>query len=337
MSVTQVDTRLGCGLAFAGCHFVFHIGVDIGFSLHHTALLCDGARTVDAAAGAHIHLNESMIQRLDIFKHIHQSVHSVHSQIAVAVGQHVERTDDTLGGRICFGEVGATVVVGDGEVVDSLQVYVVLSEELEQFLEGKYRIDAMFVCLALLGNTRSDEDDLQIGIVAAQHLGVCHHGRVDRSQVLQSLGIVHLYETAGGRTCRGDEVSHLAFCQQPFVLFRNGLGTHSGFLHDGEAQFGQRDTQQGEVVLVQAAYERRRHCGCDAYAGLQQFAHHRQFAVLYLGLLRAHLGAMSAEDAVFFNDLGMVVLDVDSLHRAFTQTTVTVLALYRLKFQVFRH
>ncbi len=39
--------------------------------------------------------------------------------------------------------------------------------------------------------------------------------------------------------------------------------------------------------------------------------------MLYLGMLGAYLGAMATQDAVLLDDLRVMVLDVDGLHRAF--------------------
>jgi hypothetical protein len=43
---------------------------------------------------------------------------------------------------------------------------------------------------------------------------------------------------------------------------------------------------------------------------------------------------MSAKYAMFLYDLGVMILDIDGLDRALTQTPVAVLTLYRLEFQV---
>ena len=73
----------------------------------------------------------------------------------------------------------------------------------------------------------------------------------------------------------------------------------------------------------------------DAGSAAQQLAHHGQLAVLYFGLLGAHLRAMAAQYAVVFQYLSVVILDVYCLHRTLAQATVAVLALHRPEFKIF--
>ncbi len=98
----------------------------------------------------------------------------------------------------------------------------------------------MFVSLALLGYAGADENNLQVWVVAAQHFGVRHHGRVDRGQIGQSFGIVHLYQATGCRTSRRDKVAHFAFGQHSFVLFGDGLCADGRLFGYGKTKFGKR-------------------------------------------------------------------------------------------------
>jgi hypothetical protein len=59
--------------------------------------------------------------------------------------------------------------------------------------------------------------------------------------------------------------------------------------------------------------------------------------MLYLGMLGAHLGAMTAQDTMLFYNLSMMILNVYRFHRTLAQALVAVLALHSLKFQIFRH
>ena len=171
----------------------------------------NGAGSVDAAAGAYIHLDEHMVHRLYVLQHVGNTVCTVHRHIPVSFRQGIKRTYDALRGRISFGAVGNGFLVTHRQPVHVFNVNIVLLQELNQFIKGDDGIDGMFVSLAFFGNAGADENHFELRIVTAQHFSVCHHGRVNRGEIWECFGVIHLYQTAGCRTGRGDEVPHVAF------------------------------------------------------------------------------------------------------------------------------
>ena len=236
-------------------HLVFNVAVDISLSFDNTALAHYGTGAIDAAAWAHVHLDEHMVHRFYILQNVGDTVNTVHRHISVTIGQGIERPDDALGGRIGFGSVGHRGLIAHRKFVYRIEVDTVLLQKLQKLIEGDDGINGMFIGLALLSDTGTDKDQLEVRVVAAQHLCMCHHGRVDRGQIRQCLGIIHLYQTAGCRTGRGDEVAHFTFCQHTFVFFCNSLCSHGCLFSKGKAELGQCYAQDGEIILTQTTYK----------------------------------------------------------------------------------
>ncbi len=125
MGVSQRHPCVGRRQMFACGHLVFHIAVDICLSLNHTAIVCNRARSVDAATGTHVHLYEHVVHRLNVFQHIGNTVHAVHCHVSVAFRQSVERAYNALRYRIGFRAVGDVALVAYRKFVYSIQVYAV--------------------------------------------------------------------------------------------------------------------------------------------------------------------------------------------------------------------
>ena len=336
MGVGQAHACIGGGTHGMRGLVVGHIGVDVGLGLYHAAGARNTLRAIDATAGAGVHLDEDMVQALDVLQHVGQTVDAVHGHIGITLRQRVEGADDAPRHRESFGQVHPAAVAGNGQAVDGSEVDIVLLEEREQLVEGQHPVDAVLVGLALLGQAGAHEDHLQLRVVLAQHLGMRRHGRIHRRQVGQRLGVVHLDQAAGSRTGGGDEVAHLALGEHTLVFLHHGLGTEGGLLDHREAQLGHRYAHHLEVVDPQAAHKRRRHRG-GHMALTQQGAHLVQPAHGHLGLLRAGQRAVAAEDAVVLDHTGMMSFDFDRLHGTLAKATVAVLALDNAGFDIVSH
>ena len=69
----------------------------------------------------------------------------------------------------------------------------------------------------------------------------------------------------------------------------------------------------------------------------KQTVHLILLAVDYLGILRTYHRAAAAEDTPFLDDLRLVILDFDRLHRTLPEAFITVLATGFLELEVFFH
>ena len=233
--------------------------------------------------------------------------------------------DDALGNGVFLGQIRHSVPFLQHDIGDLVNLHIFFFEKLHHILEGQDIVDEVaFLSLAFLGDARTDEDDLGLGMLFLEDFGVGHHWRIDGRQILERHRVILLNHAAYGRTGRRNEVFELSGFQQVGVLLGHRLRPDSRLFRIKKAKFGQREFHHPEVGKSETGNERRGDTGDHLVGTRQQGAHFVDFAVHHLRVLRAHERAVAAQDASVFDNLRLMSLDVNGFHRTFAQAFVAV-------------
>ena len=166
---------------------------------------------------------------------------------------------------------------------------------------------------------------------------MCDHGGVHRSKIFQGMRVVLLDQTAEGGAGRGYEIGILS-CRYAFRIFLgHSICSDSRLLRKGEAELEEHRLHLCETLQTERGDEGGSDTCHHIAAAEQQIVHFLLFAVNYLGILRAHHCAASAEYAPFLYDLRLVVLHLNSLYRALPQTFIAVLTPGLLELEILFH
>ena len=202
-------------------------------------------------------------------------------------------------------------------------------QKIGQFFKGENRIyDALVVFrLILFGNARTDEYCLCVRDAFLDIYAVCLHRRHYICKIGKLGREVFLYQKIDGMTTGGDDNIVLLLAKHSLIFGLNDRSTDSGFLYVSEAEFFECLTHcfNSNAVIVsnkgRSKADDNRITALDQYSDLFRAVHD------LLCVLWAHNKAMTAQNALIADNMGLVTRKADSLNRAVTDTLITVLAV----------
>jgi hypothetical protein len=182
-------------------------------------------------------------------------------------------------------------------------------------------------CFFLLRDAGTQENDIDViaEFFPDEKAGRHHRGN-HGSHVRNKLRIVFFNQVIGSGAAGRDDVFHLSFLQQLFILGRDESRSFAGLTEIFKAQLLQRAPDLADRAAFHKSHEGRRHRDNDPSPAPDHFPDFRKFRRKTFCLLRADLQALSAEDAVVFHDFGPFVLDLNGLYEAVPHALVAVLA-----------
>ena len=162
------------------------------------------------------------------------------------------------------------------------------------------------------------------------------HRRIDGREILQRLRVIQLDHRIDGGAAGGDKIFEASFFEQLFVLCGHLARADTGFLRIGKPQPAQSEPHDVEILQAEAGYKRGSD-GSDDAAACEKALHLLPLAVHALGVLRADLGAVTAEDAAAVDDLGVVIDHLDGFDRTLAQAFIAVFAAGILEIEIADH
>ena len=168
-------------------------------------------------------------------------------------------------------------------------------------------------------------------------LCMSHHRRIHRRKKLYRPGIIlahHAhYRRAGGRY----EILIFTAFKKLIVFGSDAVCSHGGFLRLGKTEQLQSRAHYAEIVRRKAGNKRRSQRGDNLSVGRKQLFNRFQAAVNALGVLRANVDAMTAENTAIVDNARLSRLHSYGLNGTVAQAPVAVFAIGLIKIQIFCH
>ena len=293
--------------------------------------------TVHAASLAGGHFDKAVVKLSfpDILQGLHGIPHPVADQVVeITVFAFHGLQNAAVGGKEARPGFFGQFLFPGGLHGDSLRC-----EPFVQLPEGQRGLHDLVVLvgLVLLCDAGADEDDL--GFLAVPELDVLsvgQHGGQDVRQIRKAFGIVALDQKVDGMAAGGDD-DVPALLQHFIVGFFDDGGADGRFLHVEKAELLQGVLHAADVGVRITGDEARRQ-GDDHLVVVPDEAPDL-FGVVtdHLQVLRTDVIAFSAENAVFLDDLGLVLPEGDGLDGAVADALVAVSAVFGVAGQTILH
>ena len=265
-----------------------------------------------------------------VVQHLQTVLRTVHCHVGVIpIGLfHTAQNSACRGKQACFAAFFLHRCLPHGDVL--------LLQPVGQLIKGEDGIDLLaLLCLALFGNTGSDEYRFSTGEPALDIDAVRLHGRHDRRQVPQQRRIVPADQQIDRRTAGGNDDVPIALRCHAVIFPFNNRGAQRSLLSIGKAQLLQRFPQLLYSAAGIISKERGRQTGDHRRTALQHHPHLIHLADDLLGVLRTNHKALSAHDAFILNDICLIARKADRLDRTVADTFIAVFTVGFFQCQTF--
>ena len=316
---------------------LIHLLADTDLGSETVTLLASGHRSVDAAAGTWIQLNNTVLDLsiTDTLKKFFTWSDTADIQSLVLVltafcslnSRKNPSTDSKQTHHLWIHTVHMAA-----RTFRNLDLFV--SEPFTQCCKIQHRIDDAFCsrilqCISSIWDTRTDIDDLHIrSILCSEHSCMCDSRCHNRQKIRQHIRMIFLNQVVDGRTW---------WCQKNRILIRSVTIIHvflhnisscfCRFMHICKSQLMKGCRHLVRICISKYTQVRRR----QRYNSLLPVLHHGLDPLNILDkcncILWTGLQTLAAFHALWSNKLCMFILDTNGLYFTQTDTFITVLAL----------
>ena len=282
-------------------------------------------RSADAASDTRRHLDKALVY-LSVFNILESGdtvLNAVKCHIGISGCVLCHRLEDSSGR-------GEETCAAFGRVVKLLIKRDMLSlEPVGKLFKGKHSVNRTLVifCLVLLCNAGTDEYRLCVRDAFLDIYAVCLHRRHYICKIGKLGREVFLYQKIDGMTAGGDDNIVLLLAKHSLIFGLNDGGADCGFLNVGKAELLKCLTHCINSNTVVICNKGGSKADDDRIAALDQNSDLFRAVHDLLCVLGAHNKAMTAQNALIADNMGLVTRKADSLNRAVTDTLIAVLTV----------